>query len=80
MKINNRFTLTILFPVSGKSHYETGSGKNWIHFYSRTGNSKLSKEYSSLYSQYKDSITKLNKENELALTEANDEHLSQEKY
>ena len=47
--------------------------------YSRTGDYKTAGQYNAIYHQYKDSIEKLNKENELAQIEAQDEHQRQER-
>ena len=55
------------------------SAKELDTLYTKTGQLKLSKEFNSLYYQYKDSIEKLNKEKELAQVEAQDELARQKK-
>ena len=48
------------------------AAKHLDSLYSKNGNYKLSNQYNSIYYLYKDSVGKLNKENELAQVEAAD--------
>ena len=55
------------------------AAKHLDSLYARAGNFQLSRQYSSIYYQYKDSAEKLNKEKELAQVEAADEQHRLEK-
>ena len=55
------------------------SAKNLDSLYSANGDFKQAKIYNGIYYQYKDSIEKLNKENELAQIEALDEQQREER-
>lgn len=55
------------------------ASKNLDTLYEKTGDYKMARLYNSIYFQYKDSIDKLNKENELAQIEALDEQQRQDR-
>ena len=55
------------------------AAKHLDTLYNRSGNYQLSRQYTSIYYQYKDSAEKLNKEKELAQVEAADEQHRLEK-
>lgn len=55
------------------------AAKNLDTLYERTGNFKLAREYNSIYFQFKDSIEKIKKDNEIAQIAAQDEQQRQER-
>jgi tetratricopeptide (TPR) repeat protein len=64
---------------TGSLEFIESAAKNLDTLYERTGNYQLASTYNGIYYQYKDSIEKLNKANELAQVEAADEQYRQQK-